>query len=432
MGGTKVFISHSHEEKDLALAWKKLVEDVSQGAVEVWLSSDQSPGGGMALGKEWRQTIYEKMREATHVFAIFSPQSLARPWILWECGIATGVNLERLLVPIVHSMPLSDLPSPLQSYQAYDGDVRTSVVEVCERLVKAAGLKGNPDYWVKQLEMFENLVRTSRPNRAISPSLLELWVSRFERLIGMQRGSELSHYVDKFYLSLGEKRAVDSRIHDLLSEELLASKRPKEALQEVDFGLSLSPDDTILLHRKGLILMELQNYGAVEQLLLEVYARLPALKDWPELAGLEGRMYRERAGATGDVALYARAAEAYRRAFEFDPRQHYPGGQAVAMALLAGNEQTISDLLPRVIDACKAAVEGAQSSYWEDFTLAEMYLVQRDVASAVAAYRRALSRDRPPTARDRESAFKGALRSAKQRNLDSKEIEAVFFVGGSR
>jgi tetratricopeptide (TPR) repeat protein len=427
---TSVFISHSHEEKELALAWKQLIDETSQGAVESWLSSDQTPGGGMPLGKEWRDAIYEKIATATHVFAIVSPQSLTRPWILWECGVATGVQRDRLLVPIVHSMSLTDLPSPLQSYQSYDGDQRASVIEVCRRLITGAGLKPNPDYWKGQLDVFENRVRTSRPKRAISPSLLELWVQRFERLIASHRGSELPHYVDQFYLSAGERRPLDSRIHDQLSEALLAAKRAKEALQEVDFGLSLSPDDTILLHRKGLILMELQNYAAVEQLLGEVYERVPQLKTWPELAGLEGRMYRERASASGDPTLYAKAAAAYRRAFEFDPTQHYPGGQAVVMALLGDDQATIDALLSAVVRSCEGAASSPKGSYWEDFTLAEMYLVQGDLNAAVAAYARGFARDPEPDMRDRESALKGARRTAGKRQLAIAAIEAAFTARG--
>lgn len=426
MAKASVFISHSHEERALALAWKRLIDDVSQGAVDTWLSSDESPDGGMPLGKEWRATIYEKMQAATHVFAIFSPQSLVRPWILWECGMATGVNLERLLVPIVHSMPLSELPSPLRSYQAYDGDVRSKVIEICERLVKEAGLKANPAYWTGQLDVFEDCVRTSQPKRAISPSLLELWVRRFGSLIAAGRHSELPHYLLQFYLSVGEKRPLDSRIHDALSEALLAGKRPKEALQEVDFGLALSPDDTILLHRKGLILMELQNYGAVEQLLQEVYSRVPTLKTWPELAGLEGRMYRERAAVGDDPALYLKAAEAYGRAFDFDDTQHYVGGQAVAMAVQASDQTLIKALLPRAIKACEDAANGDRASYWEDFTLAELQLVVGDVSASLASYARALQRDPKPAPRDRDSALKGARRTAGKLKLDIKDVEAVF------
>jgi hypothetical protein len=426
MANARVFISHSHEEKDLALAWKHLVEDVSAGVIEAWLSSDQSAGGGMPLGKEWRRTIYEKMRDSTHVLALFSPQSMKRPWILWECGIATGVDLDRLLVPIAHSMPVSELPSPLQSYQAYDGDARDKVTEICERLVTSAGLKANSQFWTKQLELFENRVRTSRPKRAISTSLVELWVERFKDLIQANRGSELPHFVNQFYLSVGEKRAIDSRIHDSLSKALLTAKRAKEALSEVDFGLSLSPDDTILLHRKGLILIELQNYGAVEQLLNEVYTRNAALKDWPELAGLEGRMYRERAAIANDPALYAKAAAAYRRGFDFDATQYYSGGQAIAMASLAGDQVTVDALLPGVIAACQAAANGDRASYWEYFALAEMYLIKGDVAAARATYEAGLARQPAPGARERDSALMGAKRTAQARNLKIPDIEAAF------
>jgi hypothetical protein len=423
----KVFISHSHEEKELALAWKELFDNVGNGAVEVWLSSDSSASGGMALGEEWRNTIYEKLAGATHMLAIVTPQSATRPWILWECGVATGINKERKLVPIAHSMPLSDLPSPLQSYQAYDGDDRASVQQVCERMLTGAGFKPNPKFWTQQLELFEDRVKTSRPPRPLSPSLLELWWQRFGRLIDGSRGSELRHLVDQFYLAVGERTAVDSRIHDRLSEALLAAKVPELALCEVDFALKFSPNDTVLLHRKGLILLELGNLHDVEQLLKEVYARVPQVKNWPELAGLEGRMYRERARLQeGDAKLYRQAAAAYRRAFDFDVSQHYPGGQAVAMAVQAGDEAMVDELLPKVIAACQQAAAGAQASYWEDFTLAEMYLLKKDLDAAVGSYERGLARRPAPSPRDRDSTLKGARRTAAKRSLDAARIETLF------
>ena len=136
----KVFISHSHEEKDLALAWQTLLDHISQGAIEIWLSSDTKPTGGLKIGAEWRESIYEKLSNSNYVIAILSPASIDRPWILWECGVASGTNKERGLIPVVYSMPLSDFEGPLSSYQAYSGEDKSKIEEICERLMVEAGL----------------------------------------------------------------------------------------------------------------------------------------------------------------------------------------------------------------------------------------------------------------------------------------------------
>lgn len=406
----RVFISHVYAQRALAGAWKTLLEETSQGALEVSLSGDNGDHAQLAA--------------ADHFITVVTPDSLSTPSSLWECGVAVGLN--KPLSSVVHAMSLRELPHPLSTYRAYDGDAPEAVVELCVALVRAAGLEATPAFWSNQLAKFQDRVSTLRPRREIAASLVERWVQRFHGLAAAHRSAELPHLVDIFYLSLGEKRPVDSRIHDHLSEVLLKEKRPLEALTEVDFALSLSPDDVYLLHRKGLILMELTHFDAAEQLLAEVYARHPQVRSWPELAGLEARLFRERAEPTQDRALFGKAAEAYRRVFEFDPSQHYPGGQAVAMALLAGDQTTVDALLPRVIALCESEAQAGPASFWLLFTLAELTLIKGDTALALDWYRRGLGATPAPAARERESALRGARRTASRCALDIGEIEAAF------
>src|SRR5262245_34521615 len=61
MSKTKVFISHAHDEKVLAEALGELIADVLMGAVDVWFSSDTMPGGGIGLGQEWRDPLFERL-----------------------------------------------------------------------------------------------------------------------------------------------------------------------------------------------------------------------------------------------------------------------------------------------------------------------------------------------------------------------------------
>jgi hypothetical protein len=136
----KVLISHAHDEKALAEAWSTLIADVLMGAVETWFSSDVTSGGGIGIGKEWRTDLYEKLAESGFIIAIQTPISTARPWIMWECGVASGIERERGIIPIVFGMRRSELANPLSSYQVYSGEDADQVREVLERLAKEAGL----------------------------------------------------------------------------------------------------------------------------------------------------------------------------------------------------------------------------------------------------------------------------------------------------
>src|SRR5919107_1590084 len=100
----RLLISHSTEEKALAEAWKDLIATTSSSAVEVWFSSDTAPSGGMAIGQEWRTYLYDRLAESDFVLAIQTPVTAGRPWIMWECGVASGVNKVRRIIPITFSM----------------------------------------------------------------------------------------------------------------------------------------------------------------------------------------------------------------------------------------------------------------------------------------------------------------------------------------
>ncbi len=82
-----MFISHVHEDKAVADAFALLLRDSTAGALEVYSSSDTSPGGGIKYGTEWFQWIKSSVGSADHVVALLTPNSLQRPWILFEAGL---------------------------------------------------------------------------------------------------------------------------------------------------------------------------------------------------------------------------------------------------------------------------------------------------------------------------------------------------------
>lgn len=420
----KVFISHSHDEKDLALAWQTLLDHVSQGAIEVWLSSDTKPSGGMKIGAEWRDSIYEKLSAADYVIAIISPRSIERPWILWECGVASGTNKERGLIPVVYSMPLSDFEGPLSSYQAYSGEEKDRIIEICERLLVEAKLTPKKQYWEPILDTYIGSVRLHRPPRNAGPTAVSIWMRRVESHLNSGRISELPSLVDSMYSSLGTDSAVDVQIHELLSQVFLETKNYGMAFNEVMKALEILPDDLGLLHRKVLILLEQGEHGQAKENLDFIYRDFPDARFLPEIAGLEGRLHRELFETTGRKEELETAISAYEVAYQKDSYSYYCGVNAVTLKLLAGRLEEARDLAANVLKVCHDLLTHDKVSFWLDFTVGELFLVLGKYENALESYGIGLQRNPSPRERQKESALKGVRRIFTSAELDTKYLSS--------
>jgi len=427
----KVLISHAHDEKALAEAWSTLIADGLMGAVETWFSSDMTPGGGIGLGKEWRGHLYEKLAESNFIIAIQTPISAARPWIMWECGVASGIDRERGIIPIVFGMGRGDLANPLSSYQVYSGEDAGQVREVLERLAKEAGLSPKEHHLEAPLKAYLEKVSLHRPRRPLGAEQMAIWRTRFEELIRSGREAEVLAKRQAMYASFGATfQPVDPTLHELLSKILLDQKHYQEAIEEVDYALKLVGDDVDLLHRKALALVELQSLPEAEALIGRIVNLRHDLRDNPEIATLEGRIHRERWMVTGEQKDLDRAYEAYLRAYQADPSQYYPGINAAGLALRRGDTAQAEHLLRRVPDTCRALQARDVVSYWVDFTAGEVQLGLEDVTAALVEYERGVARSPGPPPRDRSSALGGARRMIEAKGLQQSVADEIRRVLG--
>lgn len=90
--GTKplVFISHDSRDAELAELFGNLLTDASGGILKSFRSSDRKGTAGIEFGSQWYDTIMVRIRDATDVVALLTPNSVDRPWILYEAGVAKG------------------------------------------------------------------------------------------------------------------------------------------------------------------------------------------------------------------------------------------------------------------------------------------------------------------------------------------------------
>ena len=96
-----VFISHDNRDAKLAEAFSELLRSASMSMLKSFRSSDKHGTEGIQYGDEWYKRLMENLDKASDVVCLFTEQSLGRPWILFEAGVAKG----KLATP-VHGLAL--------------------------------------------------------------------------------------------------------------------------------------------------------------------------------------------------------------------------------------------------------------------------------------------------------------------------------------
>lgn len=122
-----------------------------------------------------------------------------------------------------------------------------------------------------------------------------------------------------------------------------------------------------------------------------------------ETYGLLGRVHKDRwdaaarAGDPAAPALLDQAIEAYKKGFEADWRDAFPGINAVTlMEIKEPPEPEREKLKPLVRYAAERKIAAGEPDYWDHATLLEIAVLEMDEAGAKAALARALAAQREP------------------------------------
>ncbi len=108
-----VFISHIHEDVIAANALMRfLKKKLSDRKVTVFVSSSE-----LELGDEWLVKIRSALKTAKIVIALFSPESVRRPWVNFEAGGA-WFSEDKVLIPLcLGGLNPAKLPKPYSDIQ---------------------------------------------------------------------------------------------------------------------------------------------------------------------------------------------------------------------------------------------------------------------------------------------------------------------------
>lgn len=149
-----IFISHIHEEGELAKLIKDAIVAEFGGFVEVFVSSDNdgiANGAGIAAGAHFVEAVEDGLVRCIAALYLISPKSVRRPWVNFELGavwcrgaVSKAAGGDRVLaVPICHSGATpGTLPAPLNALNAINAHDAAKLEFTFKSLQIALGVAG--------------------------------------------------------------------------------------------------------------------------------------------------------------------------------------------------------------------------------------------------------------------------------------------------
>jgi hypothetical protein len=143
-----LFLSHIHEEQELARFIKDALEDEFSGFVDVFVSSD---GTSIPAGSNFLKRIEDGLVNSIGALYLVSPQSVRRNWINFELGAVWVRNAIAVragqadipTLPLCHSgLTPGALPSPLNNLNAVLAGEASALEFAFKSLQVAVGGRG--------------------------------------------------------------------------------------------------------------------------------------------------------------------------------------------------------------------------------------------------------------------------------------------------
>jgi len=259
-GRTLVFISHDSRDADLAEAFANLLSDVSAGTLKSFRSSDKKGTSGIEFGTEWYKAIMSQLGDATDVVALLTQQSIDRPWILYEAGVAKG-KLDTNVLGVALGVPLEKVSSgPFGQFQNC-GDDEDSLTKLVVQLINRNPDASPREEAVKmQVQVFLQGVKrllTAKGKPSGQAAADDSGVAKlFEEVKVMVR--ELPERVDDRVRSATRRGGLkrSRRLHPMMFEELLFHPAFREGRGEPAAAwllfISVMRDDFPWLYELGL------------------------------------------------------------------------------------------------------------------------------------------------------------------------------------
>lgn len=296
-----VFISHDAKDAKLAEAFSDLLKSVSAGVLKSFRSSDRKGTQGIDYGVEWYPEIIKNIQGASDVVCLLTENSVNRPWILFEAGMAKG-KLDTPILGVALGMPLKNASAGPFAQFHNCGDDEESLTKLVFQLVDRIPNSEPHEETIRfQVEKFKQNIDKIIKAKKESPSKTQhsekeednSSAKLFEEIKVMFQDLP-SRVENQLSDNIGvSRRRKPRRFHPMMFEEFMRMSGPNAEPIGILIFASLVRDDAPWLYEVAIEAFRALSSGtqkAVEQILrsVKMLRELPMRSDMFEELGMMG------------------------------------------------------------------------------------------------------------------------------------------------
>ncbi|MDR1760454.1 MAG: toll/interleukin-1 receptor domain-containing protein [Fibrobacter sp.] len=298
-----VFISHDTKDAEIAEAFSKLLSSVSAGVLKSFRSSDRKGTQGIEYGVEWFPEIMKKLDEASDVVCLLTHNSIDRPWILYEAGVARG-KLCTTALGIAIGIPLNKANNgPFAQFQNCADD-EDSLTKLVLQLVKRIP-NSEPDE-----EIIKEQVRTFRDKL---PNLLKNHPKTEDEKNEMMEAASIAKLFEEVKIMFQD---LPSRIDKRLDHETPDMRRKRRfhpKMMDELLHISMKMGDQQYISFLMMISLIKEDLPWLYEIGMETYRALKSAKTKSEKQKAVSQYHQalDLIGHPFFVEMYARSEESY-------------------------------------------------------------------------------------------------------------------------
>lgn len=353
------------------------------------IRADEERMGGFIHGPMYERLLLSEI--------VIADLTLANANVFYELGIRHCAKPKSTILIFSHDTRLPFDVSPLRAipYTLEDGELKKENAQQLKEEIQKRINEALEDESAKDSPLFQFI--KDFPGVNLTPDQTESFHSRLFHIDGIREKLKLSRIKPKLD-AISEIKAIEDELgdfqvasHEILLD-LLLSYRDIESWEDmirvVEYFPSSIKESIQIQEQLALALNRRNQDNDRERAISMLDSVISQFGPSSETLGILGRIYKDkfvemdklkgRARAKGPLK---KAIRTYKEGFITDPRDYYPGINALTLMLVENSDQSKEDfkkLEPLVEFAIERQGGGQSKSYWVQATALELAILKQD------------------------------------------------------
>lgn len=342
---------------------------------------------------------------------VIADLTTANPNVFYELGVRHAAK-PYTTIPIFAT--ISGLPFDVNlvraiPYNLENGQLTKDAAENLKREIKNRIMRALEGPVAEDSPLFQ--LFNDFPGIEVSHELTDVFRDRVEYSMEFREKLRAARSQDSMEQALARLKAIEKELGDLkvvesgILVDLLLSYRDVSAWNEMVALYDKVPSDVrdavLVRQQYALALNRRAEKGDRDKATRVIEALLKERGSNAETFGILGRVYKDqykeakKANKTIAGGYLDQAIDAYKKGFECEPVDYYPGVNAITLLLQKGDENAIEEaekLTPLVSFAVARKGGASSNDYWDLATVLELAVIGRDEKMAMSVLPKVLAR----------------------------------------